>query len=806
MDFEAFFQQATKHPPLPYQARLAEGAWPEVLDIPTGLGKTAAIILAYLFRRLTAPGATPRRLVYCLPMRVLVRQVEQSAKQWCESSQAAFEAAGQPCPTVHVMMGGETDASWDVAPEAPAIIIGTQDLLLSRALNRGYAMSRYKWPVHFALLNNDCLWVLDETQLMGVGVETSAQLQAFRELWGAQGEAKTVWMSATLGRNQLATVDHPEPPERFATHALTPADQDHPLVAKRVSARKRLQQLSGLRVDKDTDSKHAAALAERVLELHQAGTRTLVILNRVIRAQELYAALLKQGRRADDTLLLHSRFRPHERGANELSLMLDGDRIAVATQAVEAGVDLSSRTLVTELAPWSSLVQRFGRCNRYGEHEQADIYWLDIDEEGSRGGCALPYAAGELARTRTMLAGVSEASPGAISKVPYEPPRVIRPVLRRKDLLELFDTSSDLSGNDIDVSRFVRDGDDLDVRIFWRAVDGVPSEDEPLPHRDELCAVSIGQARGFIDALRKHAQKLGCELAWTWKPLDRRWQPLRSGRGLLPSSRVLLACPAGGYQEDLGWTGKAGGQEVAVVPVETQAPPCSSDGDDADSKTNAGRWIPLADHLRHVRDHVVSTMEALDLAPRWRAVLETAAAWHDVGKAHETFQTMLCEGDPERPAPNRETVWAKSSHSKGRAKRKHFRHELGSALIYLQTHADATDADLVTYLIACHHGKVRLSIRSQPGEKKPPEADRLFARGWWDGDTVPVAGTLLLPDGSELAPTPIDLSIMKMGTGSWLERMLRLRDTLGPFCLTYLEAVLRSGDGRASAEERGEAS
>ena len=42
-------------------------------------------------------------------------------------------------------------------------------------------------------------------------------------------------------------------------------------------------------------------------------------------------------------------------------------RIVVATQVVEAGVDISARTLVTELAPWSSLVQRFGRVARYEE-------------------------------------------------------------------------------------------------------------------------------------------------------------------------------------------------------------------------------------------------------------------------------------------------------------------------------------------------------------------------------------------------------------------------------------------------------
>jgi hypothetical protein len=48
-------------------------------------------------------------------------------------------------------------------------------MLLSRALNRGYGMSRYRWPMHFGLLNNDCLWVMDEVQLMGSGLTTSLQ-------------------------------------------------------------------------------------------------------------------------------------------------------------------------------------------------------------------------------------------------------------------------------------------------------------------------------------------------------------------------------------------------------------------------------------------------------------------------------------------------------------------------------------------------------------------------------------------------------------------------------------------------------
>ncbi|MEK7674212.1 MAG: hypothetical protein AAB676_00070 [Verrucomicrobiota bacterium] len=68
----------------------------------------------------------------------------------------------------------------DVHSDKPCILIETQDMLLSRALNRGYAASRYRWRLRFALLNSNCLWAMDETQSMGVGMKMSAQLDAFR--------------------------------------------------------------------------------------------------------------------------------------------------------------------------------------------------------------------------------------------------------------------------------------------------------------------------------------------------------------------------------------------------------------------------------------------------------------------------------------------------------------------------------------------------------------------------------------------------------------------------------------------------
>lgn len=42
MNFEQFFQTATGNTPFPYQTRFATGeTLPELVDVPTGIGKTA---------------------------------------------------------------------------------------------------------------------------------------------------------------------------------------------------------------------------------------------------------------------------------------------------------------------------------------------------------------------------------------------------------------------------------------------------------------------------------------------------------------------------------------------------------------------------------------------------------------------------------------------------------------------------------------------------------------------------------------------------------------------------------------------
>ncbi len=44
--YDKFFQTLTGREPFPYQSRLAEKPWPEALAVPTGLGKTAGVVVA----------------------------------------------------------------------------------------------------------------------------------------------------------------------------------------------------------------------------------------------------------------------------------------------------------------------------------------------------------------------------------------------------------------------------------------------------------------------------------------------------------------------------------------------------------------------------------------------------------------------------------------------------------------------------------------------------------------------------------------------------------------------------------------
>ncbi len=801
MDYRDFFIEAygkSNDPsfgPYDYQSRLAEAAWPDLLDVPTGMGKTAAVVLAWLWKRGWRKGRresqsdadTPRRLIFCLPMRVLVEQTVTNIEGWLEAL-GLHAKPGDGKIDVNILMGGEEDvrkADWASYPEEDAILVGTQDMLLSRALMRGYGMSRYQWPIHFALLHSDTFWVFDEVQLMGAGLATSAQLEAFRRAFPRAKSSRTLWVSATLNRAWLDTVDlHPHV-SALTTHTINARDREQ--ASDRLRADKSLIKAS-LSLSKDAENKtglqaYLQELRTLVLDAHEPRTQTLVIVNRVERAQQLFR-LLREKRPDKADLLIHARFRAAERVA-QARLLRDedgADRIIVATQAIEAGVDISSKTLVTELAPWTSMVQRFGRCNRNGEHNQggARILWLDIEDEAD----ALPYTHEALAIARHKLGELSSASPQSL--LPSDETRPLTAVLRRKDLLDLFNTDPDLSGFDVDISDYIRGSGMPGVQAFWRDFKEDPNVPniQGRPDRRELCPVSIAQAKDF--GKRKDTA------LWRWDTLDERWVKL--DREPRPGMTLLLRAADGGYDEAIGFDAALKRPPVPAFTPETSLP---EDAYGEDRRSQQPKPVALPEHLADVARHAADLCEKVGETSH-RDALIRAGRWHDLGKAHAVFQKSMyrCKKTVG------EQLLAKSDcRGAMRHERPYFRHEFASALAWLDQHDAETDSDLIAYLIAAHHGKVRMSLRSMPTEEATQGVKR-FSRGVWEGDTLPALDF----DGEHSRETTLNLALMEIGEGdqgpSWTERTLRLLDQHGPFRLAWLETLVRLADWRASAEEQ----
>lgn len=785
-NFTTFFGAAeARHTPRPFQVALAENDWPETLVIPTGFGKTDAVLAAWLWKVGTNDKSTPRRLVYCLPMRTLVEQTEGVARSWCCVAKEFF---GMDVD-IHVMMGGRLDSkrglpNWILYPERPAILIGTQDLLVSAALMRGYGVTRYRWPVDFALLHNGAFWVFDEVQLTGATLTTSAQLEGFRRRYLPEIECKTLWMSATLDPAWLRTVDF-TPASTRRPHDLTEVD-----LIEGCHLWKAGKSLARMAIETRNIGKgsalvsYASSLARKAAQSTRCGTNTIIFLNTVARAQAVHDELTKI-EFPGEVVLVHSRFRQSERSEQIKQLKdqrpLKG-RIIITTQALEAGVDVTSATLITEIAPWSSLVQRFGRCNRYGEcgESGAKVFWVDLSDEEAR-----PYAADDFVQARNKLQQLSACGPSDLSEiVPSAPARGA--VIRKRDLFDLFDTDPDISGFDVDVSPYVRDADDTDVRLFWRTVEGPgPRPDAEAPRREELCSAPIGGAK---DLLKRSGVK-----AWRWDALIRKWQ--RTGADEVHPGMVLwVNATAGGYNPTKGFDATI---KAAVEPVPILAPAGAERAIDNDEDATTKFCVSLVKHSLRVRNEAQRLAEIFTMRGFERETLLEAALWHDLGKAHDVFKARC------KLAPG-ETPLAKTPSYNWREKsprnRRNFRHELASALGLLASRQWDEKASLAAYLIAAHHGKVRMRLRALPNEPAA-QGGKLYARGVWDGDALPATdlGGLVVP------ATALDLDIMQLGEGrcgpSWSARTQGLLRQYGPFRLAWFEALVRIADWRASAAE-----
>jgi CRISPR-associated endonuclease/helicase Cas3 len=406
--------------PFPWQIellrRFLRGESVSALDIPTGLGKTAAMAVWLVARARGA--ALPRRLVYVVDRRAVVDQATEVAEQlqaWVKAQRPIAEVLGlgdRPLP-ISTLRGQYVDnRDWLEDPSAPAIVVGTVDMVGSRLLFSGYGVSPKMRPYHAGLIGTDTLLVLDEAHLVPAFEDLLRQVEDGTNAFGPKDAAfrdllpkfAVLSLSAT-GRQTDST-----------QLTLTEADHQHPIVSKRLTAKKSLTTVNVTRAATDvgTESsdneseqpkipKLASELATQAWQLTNDGSdpvRCLVYCHARVDATTVanelrgLADFVSAPEPTIELFVGARRVRERIQARDALARLgfLAGTSVKrqraaflIATSAGEVGVDLDADHMVCDMVAWERMVQRLGRVNRRGEGDAKVVVVMESEPAPAKG-------------------------------------------------------------------------------------------------------------------------------------------------------------------------------------------------------------------------------------------------------------------------------------------------------------------------------------------------------------------------------------------------------------------------------------
>jgi CRISPR-associated endonuclease Cas3-HD len=141
-----------------------------------------------------ADGTAPRRFIYALPQGSAVAPVVAEARGWLDELAIAGKVA------LHVAMGSwalSYGLDWREDPHRPAIVIGTSEVLVSKALNRAFGAGPAMWPVDFALVTNGAHWVFPDPGACPRAVATLLRISGLADEYGTAEPLRLTLMSST---------------------------------------------------------------------------------------------------------------------------------------------------------------------------------------------------------------------------------------------------------------------------------------------------------------------------------------------------------------------------------------------------------------------------------------------------------------------------------------------------------------------------------------------------------------------------------------------------------------------------------
>lgn len=485
-EFGVFFAALNEgHDPFSWQEEVLDhicehGVWPERINAPTGSGKSSVVDIHLFANALAAVGAAPRvprRLCVTVGRRALVdSQATRADKILGDLKDALADESGEPgilrrvaeaLQSFQTRNDDQRSAPFEVGHirgelsnrnlpvtdiSACAIIAATPDMYGSRALFRGYGSTKAARPRETALLTMDTVMVLDEAHMNRQLLHTTQRIAELQK------------REVNLGVPTLQVIETTATPSTGDSESTTlgvdiealdsPNDKE---LHRRVYSHKELV----LRpIDKwDGKPGNAATVKAAVdaikdfLAHREVGKGSEVahtvgcIVNHVRTAISIKEELAKD-LAEDEVQLLVGRMRPYDLKKLHPDLFTtEGDKsvkVVVATQTLEVGIDVDFADLVTELAPASSLAQRFGRVNRLGHRDDSKVVVIEPASGDSVKKDAPPYRAVDLSNAYAWLEALNGAenpsvNPAAMVKNPpvqSSPERLLYQRPEWPDLLE----------------------------------------------------------------------------------------------------------------------------------------------------------------------------------------------------------------------------------------------------------------------------------------------------------------------------------------------------------------------------------
>lgn len=382
-NYDSLFEALTGHGPFPWQQKLynefLSNSFRESCPIPSGLGKTSIIAIWLLALSHHARNGTvldfPRRLVYVVNRRTVVDQSTDEAEKMREAlikpelreiasalQSLRIRAGGSPF-AISTLRGQFADnAEWRDDPARPAVIIGTVDMIGSRLLFSGYGCGFRSRPLHAGFLGQDVLLVHDEAHLEPAFQKLVTAVEMEQRRSNEFGKFRVMELTAT-SRSE-ANGEGP---------LFTEEDRNHPEVRKRIKAEK------GVVCHPVEGNKIADKVTQLAKKHKDSGQAILIFLRRVEDVKKVAASLCKtvsvnqvetltgtlRGWERDKLARDNAVFARFMRNSN--TEPQPGTVYLVCTSAGEVGVNISADHLVCDLTPFDSMMQRFGRVNRFGD-------------------------------------------------------------------------------------------------------------------------------------------------------------------------------------------------------------------------------------------------------------------------------------------------------------------------------------------------------------------------------------------------------------------------------------------------------